>query len=76
MEKFKALAKTFLSLLFLVVWVMNLVGTTGYIFWASNKLIELGESAGFNLFGVLNLIVSLSAFPLVKKCYMHLVSNK
>lgn len=75
MEKFKAFAKTILSFFFLIVWFMNLVGTTSYIFWASNTLVELGES-GFSVFGVINLIISLSAFPMVKKCYLHLVSNQ
>ena len=76
MEKFKAFAKTLLSFFFLIVWFMNLVRTTGYIFWASNTLVELGKSSGFSVFVVINLIISLSAFPMVKKCYLHLVSNQ
>lgn len=76
MEKFKAFAKNILSFFFLIIWFMNLVGTTGYLFWASNTLVELVEYPGFGVFGVINLIVSLSAFPMVKKCYLHLVSNQ
>ena len=69
----KTLTK-FLSFFILIVWFMNLVGTTGYIIWASSKLVELGESSGFWYFGILNVVVSSLAFPAIKKFYTNLVS--
>ena len=64
----------FLSFFILIIWFMNLVGTTGYIIWASSKLTELGESSGFWYFGILNVVVSFLAFPAIKKFYTNLVS--
>lgn len=64
----------FLSFLIMIIWFMNLVGTTGYIIWASGKLVELGESSGFWYFGILNVVVSFLAFPAIKKFYTNLVS--
>ena len=64
----------FSSFFILIIWFMNLVGTTGYIVWASSKLVELGESSGFWYFGILNVVVSFLAFPAIKKFYTNLVS--
>lgn len=48
----------------LIVWVLDLVGCTGYLFWASKTLVASGMiHSGFGFFGVVNLLVSLFALP-------------
>lgn len=71
----KRILLKFLSFFTIIIWFMNLVGTTGYIIWASSKLEELVESSGFWYFGIFNIIVSFMAFPIIKKAYNNLVSE-
>lgn len=68
--------KGLLGFFILIVWFMNLVGTTAYIFWASNQMVNAGMiESGFKLFGVLNILASAMAFPAVQKGY-RLVTGK
>ena len=72
-ETLKEWATKFGCFFILIAWFMNLVGTTAYIFWASNVLKELGEiESGFGLFGWLNLVVSILVFPTIRKAFKSL----
>lgn len=75
-ETLKEWAIKFGCFFILIAWFMNLVGTTAYIFWASNLLQKLGEiDSGFGLFGYLNLVVSALVFPQVKRAFQTLTGK-
>ncbi len=54
------------AFLLLLVWAMNLIGGTAYHFWASKTLLDAEIiHSGFGIYGILNLLVSAMAFPIV-----------
>lgn len=66
--RIKSFFRGLLGLIMLIIWFMNLVGTTSYIFWASSTMVDAGIiQDGFKLFGVLNILASAMAYPAVKR---------